>query len=246
MASLSYKLKFPVTAYVKENGFLGLVSYNPETDDFFIASKSTPEGPYAKWMKESFLSHGKHLDALRLYLKENDVTLVFECVDMENDPHIIKYDKSRLFLLDIVKNTIKFEKLPYAQTSWIAATYGFNVKEEAATLKDWAEFNAWYNEVTDNNYLYFGKHIEGFVIEDATGFMVKIKGAYYNLWKHMRSVAQETFKSGNYRKTSSLTTPLENHFFGFCKALKDVEGHPTHIIPLRELFLKQYEGEDNL
>lgn len=39
---LQYRFKFPVTAYVKENGFLGMVSYNPETDDFFIASKSTP------------------------------------------------------------------------------------------------------------------------------------------------------------------------------------------------------------
>ena len=26
---LQYKLKFPVTVYVKENGFLGMVSYNP-------------------------------------------------------------------------------------------------------------------------------------------------------------------------------------------------------------------------
>ncbi len=27
---LQHKLKFPVTAYVKENGFLGMVSYNPD------------------------------------------------------------------------------------------------------------------------------------------------------------------------------------------------------------------------
>ena len=239
--SLSYRLKFPVTAYVKENGFLGLVSYNEETDDFFIASKSTPEGPFAEWMKKSFMSRVKSPDILKQYLKDNNVTLVFECVDMENDPHIIKYDKSYLFLLDIVKNKIEFEKMPHEVVCWIAALHGFSAKNKAYVLNNWTEFNAWYNEVMDEDYKYYREYIEGFVIEDVSGFMVKIKGAYYTLWKHMRSVAQETFKSGNYRRTGSLTTPLENRFFGFCKDIRSVEGHPTHIIPLREMFLEQYK-----
>lgn len=40
---LQNKLQFPVTAYVKENGFLGLVSYDEYNDDLLIASKSTIE-----------------------------------------------------------------------------------------------------------------------------------------------------------------------------------------------------------
>lgn len=49
---LQHKLKFPVTAYVKENGFLGLVSYNEIDDSLFVTTKSNPDGNYASWLKE--------------------------------------------------------------------------------------------------------------------------------------------------------------------------------------------------
>ena len=39
---LQYRMKFPVTAYVKENGFLGIVSYNDEDDSLFVTTKSSP------------------------------------------------------------------------------------------------------------------------------------------------------------------------------------------------------------
>ena len=38
---LQHKLQFPVTAYVKENGFLGIASYDEYEDALFLASKST-------------------------------------------------------------------------------------------------------------------------------------------------------------------------------------------------------------
>ena len=37
--NLKDTLKFSVTAYVKENGFLGLISYNKDTDDLMFATK---------------------------------------------------------------------------------------------------------------------------------------------------------------------------------------------------------------
>ena len=234
---LRHKFVFPVTAYVKENGFLGMVSYNPETDDFFIASKSTPEGDFAGYLRALFEANCSAPKTLKEYLKANNVTLVFECVDMVNDPHIIKYDKSHLFLLDIVKNDINFEKLPYSDVQEVGRLYGFEVKTKAATFENWEEISSWYNEVTDDDYLYDGHEIEGFVVEDSAGFMVKIKLAYYRFWKHMRTVAQETLRSGNYRRTGELTTPMANRFFGFCKELAKQPEHPTHIIELREMFL---------
>lgn len=234
---LRTKLAFPVTAYVKENGFLGMVSYNPETDNFFIASKSTPDGDFAGYLRALFEANCSAPKTLKEYLKANNVTLVFECVDMVNDPHIIKYDKSHLFLLDVVKNDINFEKLPYSDVQEVGRLYGFEVKTKAATFENWEEFSSWYNEVTDDDYLYDGHEIEGFVVEDSTGFMVKIKLAYYRFWKHMRTVAQETLRSGNYRRTGELITPMANRFFGFCKDLSKLPEHPTHIIELREMFL---------
>lgn len=235
---LKYKLKFPVTAYVKENGFLGMVSYNPETDDFFITSKSSPVGDYSDWLKTAFDKNVQNRDSLKQYLKQYNITLVFECVDMEHDPHIIKYDTSHLFLLDAVKNQLDFVKLPYSQLREIGWIYGFEVKGRATQLQNWNEFRDWYNEITSDDYLYNGKEIEGFVVEDNSGYMLKVKLAYYNLWKHMRSVANEVFRSGNYRRMGSLLTPLENRFYGFCKELYPQENHPTHIIELRDMFLK--------
>ena len=235
---LQHKLRFPVTAYVKENGFLGMVSYNPDTDDFFITSKSSPDSEFSAWLKAMFYANVKEAAGLKEYLKQKNVTMVFECVDMENDPHIIKYDKSHLFLLDIVKNQLEYEKLPYSQLTQIGKKFGFEVKTLAYQFNDWQSFRNWYNEITDEGYLYDGRHIEGFVVEDSVGYMVKFKGYYYHLWKHMRSVAQEVFRSGQYRRMGSLLTPLENKFYGFCKEIRDRE-HPNHIIPLRDMFMQQ-------
>lgn len=169
---LQYKLKFPVTVYVKENGFLGMVSYNPETDDFFIASKSTTEGDFAGWLRDMFFKNVKNPDKLKDYLKRKNVTLVFECVDMANDPHIIKYDTSHLFLLDVVKNQLDFEKLPYTQVVELGNEYGFEVKTRAVQLQNWHEFRDWYNDVLAEDYQFNGRIIEGFVVEDSVGFMV--------------------------------------------------------------------------
>lgn len=50
---LQDKLAFPVRAYVKENGYLGIVSNNPETGKLFVTTKSNPEGSYAEWFAEA-------------------------------------------------------------------------------------------------------------------------------------------------------------------------------------------------
>ena len=234
---LRHKLRFPVTAYVKENGFLGMVSYDKEKDDFFISSKSTPEGPFAEYLRAMFRNQVQKPEELLAFIKEQNVTFVFECVDMVNDPHIIKYDHSHLFLLDIVKNDINFEKLPYSDVQEIGKRFGLEVKTKAITLENWDEFSSWYNDVNEDDYLFNGHEIEGFVVEDSVGYMIKIKLAYYRLWKHMRTVAQETLRSGNYRRTGELVTPIQNRFFGFCKELAKQPEHPTHIIKLREMFL---------
>ena len=102
---LSNKLKFPVTCFVKENGFLGIVSYNEYEDDLFITTKSSPIGDFANWFKELLykLYNKETIEGIKNLCKENDVSFVFECVDMKHDPHIIKYENSNITLLDIVK-----------------------------------------------------------------------------------------------------------------------------------------------
>ena len=246
---LEYRLRFPVTAYVKENGFLGLVSYNAENDDLFITTKSSPDGDYAVWLRGVFeaVVAPSARDDIKQYLKENDVTMVFECVDMVHDPHIIRYPENRLYLLDIIKNDMTCTRMSFAELCETAAVFGLRHKEFAYHLHDWQEFFDWYYQVTDEEYLYHGRHIEGFVIEDESGYMVKLKLAYYNFWKFMRAIAHEAIRNGyiNGKRTSALTTALANQFYGWVRTLhdrEDVETIPKDICTLRDMFYQSDAG----
>ena len=242
MQNLNYKFKFPVTAYVKENGFLGIVGWNSEADDLLISSKSTPVGDFANYFKTLLykIYSEKAINKMKAYIKENNVSFVFECCDMENDPHIIEYPESKVVLLDVIKNQIEFEKLPYDELTELANNMGFVLKEKAYVLNTWEDFYDWYNEVIDEDYKYRDQFIEGFVIEDSNGYMTKLKLHYYNFWKKLRRVAESVYKFGNYKWTGSLLEPIENEFFGWIKnyyASNDKETAVTDICTLRKMFM---------
>ena len=240
---LQYKLQFPITAYVKENGFLGIVSYNEYEDDLFVASKSTIDSQFAQWFKDMLYEKisFENLIKMKEFIKENNVSFVFECVDMKNDPHIIEYPESELFLLDIVRNDMEFSKYEYDQMVDIANQFGLTHKEKAFEIATWQEFYDWYYDILEEDYEYNGRKIEGFVIEDSVGYMTKLKLAYYNFWKFMRSISHEAIRNGYIRKTSALTTPTANEFYAWVRKLHDVEDKdsiPKDICTLRRLFYK--------
>lgn len=249
MDILQYKLQFPATAYVKENGFLGLVSYNEETDDLFITTKSSPDGDYAMWFKNLLgakLSRDQ-LKRMKELAQELDSTFVFECVDMVHDPHVIEYPESELFLLDIVKNDMKFQKQPYEQIVQYAAEISVTPKEKAFVIETWQDFFDWFYKVMDEDYLYNGRHIEGFVVEDTAGYMIKLKLAYYNFWKFMRGISAETLRKGyvDKKRISGFTTPLANHYYAWIKTQFTPGGSesvPRDICSLRKMFLTSDEG----
>ena len=100
-------------------------------------------------------------------------------------------------------------------------------------------------EAQDEGYQYNGKYIEGFVFEDAVGFMTKCKTGYYNFWKFMRGVADTTLRTGHYRRTGALQTAEANKFYGFCRdcfkndrnTVEKSYPYKTDIISLREKYL---------
>ncbi len=238
---LKYQLQFPVTAFVKENGFLGIASYDEYEDDLFIATKSTTGGPFAQWLEEMMKDtiSRENLGKMKEFVRDQKVTFVFECVDMEHDPHIIEYPKSRLILLDIVYNQLEFAKYEYEDMVRVAHSLGLEHKERACEIGCWQDFFDWYQEVTQEDYEYEGRRIEGFVIEDKDGYMTKLKLAYYNFWKFMRGVAREVIQKGYIRKTGALTTPEANEFYGWLKTLRDREDggtFPKDICSLRRMF----------
>lgn len=242
--TLQRTLEFPVAAYVKENGFLGIVSWNEYTDDLFITSKSDPEGEFSEWLRDMVYTKisEENLEKMKKYIKENDVSFVFECCDMEHDPHIIDYPESKLVLLDIVYNTMDFQKYNYEDMAHVGRDLGLTIKKQAYELSTWQEFYDWYFEVLEEDYEYRGYKIEGFVIEDANGYMVKLKLAYYNFWKFMRGIAHETLKKGCTNRTSLLTTPVANEFYAWCKKQFEngkADELPRDIITLRKMFYKE-------
>lgn len=242
---LQHTLQFPVTCYVKENGFLGLVSYNPDTDDLFITTKSSPEGSYAEWLKDMVYRKVQNIDLMKQICKEQDVTFVFECVDMENDPHIIKYQDDELFLLAIVKNSMDFIQYEYDDLVNTANEIGVKCKTKAVELGTWAEFVDWYNEVLDPDYEFNGRIIEGFVIEDSAGYMTKVKLTYYNFWKFMRGLTHEVLQRGHFHKTSALTTPTANDYYGFIKNVFDTTDKETRQSMPRDIIYWRDEFYDS-
>ena len=247
LASLKNKLVFPVQAYVKENGFLAIVSYDYKHDDLFVASKSTNKGDYVEYIKKQLEPYRENiLDALRVeYLIGTPRTFVFECIDTENDPHIIEYNKSTIVLLDVIFNELEFISNRYEDVINTARHIGCPVKEKAYELKDWDAFRDLYMQTQDEEYKYNEEYIEGFVFVDQNGFMTKCKTGYYNLWKKLRGVADTTLRCGYITKTGMLTTAIENLFYGFCKKLyendydRENKTYPykTDIISLRNKFL---------
>lgn len=229
---LKSKFAYPLNVYVKYNGFLGILGYDKESDEILITSKSSLEGDHVGYFKD--LLKDKDMEPIKQYLKENNSSMVFEVIDIKNDPHIIKYNESKLILLDVIKNDLKFQKLNYKDLKNVGEKFGFEVKELAYTLNNIQEFWDWYYMVEEEDFQYKNEYVEGFVIEDENGFMVKVKLDYYNTWKFMRGVFQKVKKTGYINKTSTLTTKLHNDFYNWCVTNK--ENLPEDIISAREEF----------
>lgn len=250
---LQQTLTFPVTCYVKENGFLGIVSYDEYNDDLLVATKSSLGGNYVDYLKNMLKSKisVENRNKIKEYTKENDVSFIFECVDQENDPHIIEYENSDLYLLAIIKNEIEFSQYKYDQLKDIAKDFGLICKEKAYEIYSWQEFFDWYYKVMEEDYKYNGEYIEGFVIEDSAGFMTKLKLSYYNFWKTMRAVANETMRKGYIDMTTKLYNAESNEFYAFMQYLynevedKDILFHKYrgNIIKLRNMFLDNKKGK---
>lgn len=245
---LQNKLQFPVTAYVKENGYLGIVSYDEYNDDLFIASKSTIDSQFAEWLKEAIYNQitVENREKMKQYAKDNNVSFVFENVDMKNDPHIIEYPESKLYLLDIVYNQMDFAKYDYETMCDIAHQFGLTPKEKAFEIANWQDFYDWYYDILEEDYEYNGRKIEGFVIEDSVGYMTKLKLTYYNFWKFMRAISHEAIRNGYIKKTSALTTPIANEYYAWVRKLHnvdDIDSVPKDICTLRRLFFKDKLGE---
>ncbi len=245
MRNLQSTLAFPLTLWVKENGFLGLLGYDRQNDALFFASKSTPESEFCGWFRDILTKQvgEAKLDALKIRLRDEGLALVFEVNDPVRDPHMIEYDAPHVVLLDAVKRQDHLERLDFDALTQLAAELGVAGKQKGMVFADWTAFAAWHVEVeaAGLDYRFDGRHLEGFVLEDAGGFMFKIKLPFYAFWKQMRALKERVLsarQAGGEAKAGNilnLTGEAGQAFYAWVKAQPDAV-LAQDIITLRKLY----------
>lgn len=240
LAALTTTMQYPITVYYKENGYLGLLSYDKENDDLLFCTKSMIGGEYAEHFKELFYKQKCYKDAALVKVKEG-YTLLFEVIDPEFDPHIINYEQPRLYLLDVVKNNMESQFEEYSAVHFLSWQIECNCKVPATTITSARELIQFVEDVQNENTDLPLDH-EGYVLEDANGYRVKLKTPYYLKWKKLRGMLPSIKKYGKLLNTSMLHDPEMIYFYDFVRKLyeKDPENQ-MNILQLRKLFYQEYK-----
>ena len=232
---------YPIRAFKKYNGFLGLASV--VNNEIVLTSKSVTSGKYKDIFQDIW---NKVEDEVKELLKktmiENNCTAVFEVVSPEYDPHIIKYDKEHLYLLDFIENKLDLDThnidLEFSESLMKKVEFSSDLltkKEELTRLENYDEL---YNFLAEKEKSL--EEFEGYVLCDNSGFMFKFKLPYYNLWKTRRAWL-ERYRSALVKgKKVEVTEKDEHrHFKKFLLKLGKDKLQELSIIDVRELYEKE-------
>ena len=232
---------YPIRVFKKYNGFLGLASV--VNNEVVLTSKSVTSGKY----KDIFQSiWDKVEDSVKELLKktmiENNCTAVFEVVSPEYDPHIIKYDKEHLYLLDFIENKLDLDThnidLEFSENLMKKIEFSSDLltkKEELTRLENYDELYNFLHEKTMSL-----EEFEGYVLCDNSGFMFKFKLPYYILWKTRRAWLERYRSALAKGKKVEVTEKDEHrHFKKFLLKLGKDKLEGLSIIDVRELYEKE-------
>ena len=217
LLSMSENLVFPVTGWVKENGFLGILGYDPRSESLFATSKSAPDSPFAGWFREILADTVPEAvcHELGLFLRDTGSSMAFEVIDPVRDPHMIEYPEPGLVLLDVFRRSMEFENMPPDGLAAVADRYGLTAKRRAMVFPDWASLEEWHRAASCD----MSVELEGYVLEDARGFQAKVKLPYYAFWKWCRTikdaVARDMAGTGARVPRAPLAQVAENRGLGF-------------------------------
>ena len=232
---------YPIRAFKKYNGFLGLASV--VNNEVVLTSKSVTSGKYKDIFQDIW---NKVEDEVKELLKktmiENNCTAVFEVVSPEYDPHIIKYDKEHLYLLDFIENKLDLDThnidLEFSENLMKKVEFSSDLltkKEELTRLENYDEL---YNFLAEKEKSL--EEFEGYVLCDNSGFMFKFKLPYYNLWKTRRAWLERYRSALAKGKKVEVTEKDEHrHFKKFLLKLGKDKLQELSIIDVRELYEKE-------
>ena len=177
------------------------------------------------------------IDIIGKYIEEGK-TYIFECVDIQNDPHIIKYDGSNVYLLDVKNNNFNEEYMPYEDVCKVAEQLQVPVKQAELKFNNWDEFNDWRMKFSNGITQWDCKH-EGYVMVDANNFRVKYKSAFYSFWKQIRTVKESIQRGSGNKKIYK--TKEEIQVVKLLESIPKEELKQMSIIDIEDIFYKEYE-----
>ena len=231
---------YPIRAFKKYNGFLGLASV--VNNEVVLTSKSVTSGKYKDIFQDIWDKVESEVrELLKKTMIENNCTAVFEVVSPEYDPHIIKYDKEHLYLLDFIENKLDLDThnidLEFSEKLMKKVEFSSGLltkKEELTRLENYDEL---YNFLAEKEKSL--EEFEGYVLCDNSGFMFKFKLPYYNLWKTRRAWLERYRSALAKGKKVEVTEKDEHrHFKKFLLKLGKDKLQELSIIDVRELYEK--------
>ena len=232
---------YPIRAFKKYNGFLGLASV--VNNEVVLTSKSVTSGKYKDIFQDIWNKVESEVrELLKQTMIENNCTAVFEVVSPEYDPHIIKYDKEHLYLLDFIENKLDLDThnidLEFSENLMKKVEFSSDLltkKEELTRLENYDEL---YNFLAEKEKSL--EEFEGYVLCDNSGFMFKFKLPYYNLWKTRRAWL-ERYRSAlaKCKKVEVTEKDEHRHFKKFLLKLGKDKLQELSIIDVRELYEKE-------
>lgn len=203
--------------YIKPDGFLAILGYDSESDDFVFTSKSeiAPYGLYANHFKKLIEPTITDYNKLKHFTKKNKVSLVFEVCDTKFDPHIIEYANKRIILLDCIKNSFAFTRFSYKDRKqydrMLASIVDSNFTQIDGISIECKEYVHSFEtkDIYKNYYYGHNRYIEGYVCQDDAGNMFKLKTHYYNFHKKTRTIYDYLVKTKKKQATNSYNSKLK-------------------------------------
>lgn len=207
LQEIADKFIFPVQVFKKENGYLGIVSYDEEIDELFVSSKSTNDSEYALFFKHWLLTtpcknyEMSLYDKLKQTLKGKNINLVFEVCNSNVDPHLVDYgNETQVFLLEAFEKSLTEKILSYDELVDLAVQIQpIKLKTRVVILETKDEF-LHYIENCEDEKNWDRLKFEGFVFEDSNHYRVKYKTRWYRFWKYVRGkIGKNLETSGKYK-----------------------------------------------
>lgn len=231
---------YPIRVFKKYNGFLGLASVID--GNIVLTSKSVTSGKY----KDIFQSiWDKVEDSVKELLKqtmiENNCTAVFEVVSPEYDPHIIKYDKEHLYLLDFIENKLDIDThnidLEFSENLMKKVEFSSIILTKKELITKLENYNELYNFLDEKAKSL--EEFEGYVLCDNSGLMFKFKLPYYMLWKERRTWLERyrsALSKGKKIEIKDIEKDENRHFKKFLLKLGKDKLQGLSIIDVREMY----------